>query len=328
MNLKKIVIHLIKIAVAFLCSLIILSAFALVYKHYPPQYDNSSGSTDYRNQANGFMSNMKEGHAWFRYDKNGYNNAVADDEIDVLLMGSSHMEARQIGSHQNTGALLNQYGFRTYNIGISAHDLIRCVANYKNALEEYNPQRYVIIETASVDIEVDRMREVLSGEYSKVKVSNHNSLLSKIRDIPGISLLYIAINEYIMRDFSRKDASFTQGYEQQEYEQTLTEFLSLLKDGGSNIGVIIFYCPPEEVQADGSIRYLTDEIKLSTFKKVCENLDICFLDMTAPFSELYNKKCILAHGFSNSEIGTGHLNKYGHAVVAQELARLMGKEEE
>ena len=42
--------------------------------------------------------------------------------------------------------------------------------------------------------------------------------------------------------------------------------------------------------------------------------------MTEAFDILYEKEHILAHGFSNSEIGEGHLNRYGHAVIVEIIA--------
>lgn len=50
---------------------------------------------------------MLEGMAWFRMDDNGFNNVDAEDgDLDILLMGSSHMEAVQVDPTENTAYLL------------------------------------------------------------------------------------------------------------------------------------------------------------------------------------------------------------------------------
>lgn len=69
------------------------------------------------------LSNMKEGFSWIKTDANGYNNASIPENVDILLMGSSHMEAVQVSQSENTAALLNTMlpGMKTYNTGISGH---------------------------------------------------------------------------------------------------------------------------------------------------------------------------------------------------------------
>ena len=37
----------------------------------------------------------------------------------------------------------------------------------------------------------------------------------------------------------------------------------------------------------------------------------------------YNQNYILPHGFINSSIGNGHLNKYGHKMLAEELYKII-----
>lgn len=52
------------------------------------------------------------------------------------------------------------------------------------------------------------------------------------------------------------------------------------------------------------------------------------MDMTDEFKALYEEKHILAHGFVNTAVGRGHLNKYGHRVIAQTLAEKIKEDEE
>ena len=41
--------------------------------------------------------------------------------------------------------------------------------------------------------------------------------------------------------------------------------------------------------------------------------------MSQQFLDYYRQNNILLHGFSNTHIGEGHYNKYGHAVIADVL---------
>jgi lysophospholipase L1-like esterase len=62
------------------------------------------------------------------------------------------------------------------------------------------------------------------------------------------------------------------------------------------------------------------------FEKACEDNDIIFVDMTDDFKQLYEEKNILPYGFINTKVGRGHLNKYGHMVIAKKLAQVIKEE--
>ena len=82
-----------KLFLAGTVSFILLSIFSMFYYCTGLRVKSVSGATDYHWEANTLMANMKEGFAWIKTDKNGYNNATIPEEINILVMGSSHMEA-------------------------------------------------------------------------------------------------------------------------------------------------------------------------------------------------------------------------------------------
>ncbi len=85
--------------------------------------ENSNKTTDDFWYPNQFCSNMEEGFAWFYFDKNGFNNSylIKKDKIDILLIGSSHLEAIQMKTKENIGYLLNNLlpHYYLYKIGIT-----------------------------------------------------------------------------------------------------------------------------------------------------------------------------------------------------------------
>ena len=62
------------------------------------------------------------------------------------------------------------------------------------------------------------------------------------------------------------------------------------------------------------------DAKLELFSQLCEQNGIIFVDTVSDFESLYAEKNILAHGFANTAVGTGHLNEYGHRLVAEAIA--------
>ncbi len=86
---------------------------------------------------------------------------------------------------------------------------------------------------------------------------------------------------------------------------------------------MIVYHPLTEIDQHGDMINTTDENALNEFEKACKDIGIIFVDMTSDFEELYEEKHILAHGFINTAVGDGHLNKYGHKAIAERLTTII-----
>ena len=54
-------------------------------------------------------------------------------------------------------------------------------------------------------------------------------------------------------------------------------------------------------------------------EKACQENDICFINMKQDFLEEYLYSNSLPYGFYNTEMGSGHLNKTGHRIIAKRL---------
>ena len=79
-------------------SLVLLSIFSIIYGLSGIHISNSSGATDYKWEPYQFKSTMIEGFACMKLDEYGFNNPNCSfiTPVDVLIMGSSHMEAVNI----------------------------------------------------------------------------------------------------------------------------------------------------------------------------------------------------------------------------------------
>lgn len=170
MQFTRIVIQFIKVGISGILAIVLLSLFTLFYNNSGVHIRNPSGATDYTWEPNQEKANMTEGFAWFRMDENGFNNTVKNTKegIDILLMGSSQMEALVVNPEENTGYLLNCLlpNLYTYNIGISGHVIYNCVNNMEHAVSVYQPEKYVILETNSVELSIENMKKVIGGGVS------------------------------------------------------------------------------------------------------------------------------------------------------------------
>lgn len=91
--------------------------------------------------------------------------------------------------------------------------------------------------------------------------------------------------------------------------------------------ILIFYHPTEKLMTDGTI-FFNRNGYLEAFSKYAKEFDISFIDMTDRFEKMYYEENHVAHGFCTGQLATGHLNKYGHAAVADELYKEIIKLEE
>lgn len=90
--------------------------------------------------------------------------------------------------------------------------------------------------------------------------------------------------------------------------------------------IIVMFHPFETLNADGSISFAQAEYA-EIFSKVAQKYGIGFVDMTEDFEKMYYEEHHVPHGFSTGEIGAGHINKYGHAAIADRLYRYIESSE-
>lgn len=92
--------------------------------------------------------------------------------------------------------------------------------------------------------------------------------------------------------------------------------------------LIIFYHPHTILRKNGTLDFDTDRDGLSVFKTSCRKNGILFVDLKEDFASLYEKQYKLPYGFINSEVENGHLNQYGHRVIAERLRDVILAQEE
>ena len=109
----------------------------------------------------------------------------------------------------------------------------------------------------------------------------------------------------------------------ESYEYYLRRVLSLGKKKAGNTDIVIFYLARTKLDKNGEIEISEDDGQNAIFKKACKDIGINYLDMAEPFTESYRREHVLPYGFLNSRIGTGHLNIYGHRIIADSLEKIL-----
>lgn len=319
----------VKAGIAVIVSVALLSLFTLLYSNSGVHIGNPTLATDYCWEPNQYKANMSEGFSWLRMDSKGFNNQASNsDEVDILLLGSSHMEAVNVAKDENVGVLLNQQmpEYSTYNIGISGHTIYHCVNDILNAVKEYGSAQYIVIETDRVNLTEDDMMAVIEGKYPHIPSYNSGLMYNVQKFVPAVLPIYRQVKNWRSASVGSSGSEYTSSNDDMEVtisysEVTLNKFLRFLKENAGERNVIIVYHPATAIDNRGE--FIPDSSSVDVFQKACVQNEIYFVSMEEDFKKLYEDEKILAHGFSNTAVGKGHLNKYGHALIADKIEKVI-----
>ena len=323
--MKKFLSWVLKAFVAGCIAFALLCAFCLLWYNIPIHSDNPSGATEYVWESHKFYSKATEGFALGRTNNEGFNN-IKDynegDSIDILLMGSSHTEGFNVAQDENSGAVINQLfeGEKyCYNIGTAGHTLLYCISNLPAALDRYQPEEYLIIETFSVDFGEKELMSVVDNTIAPIP-SHNGGIVGLMQKLPYLRLFYT-------QHFKGGGQAFgdTQESKPAEAEDNYLPALEQMLDivaaecAEHQVQPIIVYNNSLFLHEDGSAYTNTDTEKLENFRSICEDKGIVFIDICPRFLEVYDSEHKLPYGFSNTSPGGGHINKVGHRIFAEEV---------
>ena len=237
-------------------------------------------------------------------------------------MGSSHLEGFNTAQKYNIANILNENtNDLTYNIGISEHTLLNCVSDLESAIKKYKPNKYVVIETMNVSFYEGEVTNCLNG---KGKLSSFSSpLMDFLQNFKYLKLLFTQYNNTKGHNSGLKNSGSVNNNE------LLTELFEkankICKD--NNIELIILYHPTLSFDNEGNVNAVYNREDMNIFKNACIENDIHFINMEDTFINAYKTNKVLPHGFNNTVPGSGHLNKYGHEMIAMEIKKFVEENE-
>lgn len=314
----------IKAIIAGLAALLLLCLWCSFYYNVPVHYANESGATEYKWESHRFYRKGTEGFAFGRTNNDGFNNLrdyEAGEKIDILLMGSSHMEGMNTPQRDNAAAVLNRLfdGEKyTYNIGASGHTLMYCLKHLESALETYSPQGYAVIETRTLNFSETELAATADGTLPDIP-SHNGGLIGLMQRMPYLRLLY---TKYIKDSADGgEDAAAEEPAREDvtEKERLLNRLLAGAAEHckGRGVELILVYDPTVYVDGEGKGYTKTGDEDLAMFARCCTENKICFIDLTEAYLKGYHEQHKLPYGFANTSPGNGHMNSWGHALFAQ-----------
>ena len=115
----------------------------------------------------------------------------------------------------------------------------------------------------------------------------------------------------------------------ERYREGMTDWFRLLNRQAADAGVrlIIYYHPQMALNMDGGMTFYTHPQCLPAFARACADAGVIFIDMTGEFRRAYEQDHIVAKGFANTALATGHLNSQGQRLVAEAIYRAIRQAE-
>ena len=342
-NLKKIN-YFGKFILSGILAVIVLSFGMYFYFNIPihdESYDNVVNKiTNYKYEPIEIYTRGTEGYGKGRINNDGYVNIhdySKDMPIDILIMGSSQIEAFQVNIDESITTLLekNLKNKVVYNVGISGHVFLQNVSKIKNAIDKYHPKDYIILETDNINFSTEELNSIINNEEFENNVSENEGIMSKIRKnkifrtiyrySPFLKLVFQQIQEFnkMNNEDDLIDSNIKNDIYFNEYltKQLLVKIKNDVSNSNSEAKLIIMYHPSTTLKEDGSLILSSEIENVEEFSSLCKENGIYFLDMSDRFREEYEKNYVLPYGFSNTSVGNGHLNKYGHKMIADQQCK-------
>ena len=307
----------VKVLIAGLMAFVVLNIFSFFYYNIPARVKDESYVTDYKWPANSFHSLMTEGFGMGTVNNDGYNNPYDYEEdmyIDILFMGSSHIEGFNLNKNKNAAVILSELNKKdVYNVGISDHTLLRCLSNIGDALIKYNPKDYVVIETMSVSFYDNELKSALNRDDPLPTYSG--GILDFLQNFKYLKLVYYKYNS-LKYNAQVINESITN-------EQLFSELLEDAKIKCGNTKLVIVFHPNIIVDNDGNITTTYNKQDEQLLKKLCEDNSIVYINLEDTFIDYYLKENKLPYGFANTTMGFSHLNETGQYLMAQKIHEVM-----
>lgn len=329
-----------KTAAAGAVAVVILSVLMLGYSFIPVHIENPDGNTDYIWPADSVWFRVTEGIGYGKFDGNGFNNPEVIEHPDVLLLGSSHMEAQYVPQSDNVAAVMCDLfdgEHEVYNLGISGHTIFKTCQYLPRNIELYSDSvKYVILETFFVSVTEDDVDNVLRHTVQFAS-SKHSRVMQFVNEVPGLRILdhqrKVGFLD-LFRDGGRRKKVFS--IDGSEYAPEVSEsdlpaydrLFQYLEDIEADTGVelIVFYHPTETFDGEGHILF-EKGTAFEAFADAAAAHGIDFIDMSDDFTRMFYEEHHVPHGFCTGRLGTGHLNSYGHRACAEALVKFIREKE-
>lgn len=327
---------------ACILAFFIVNFFFFFYKVDGEWITRDGGATSGVYKPGAYIINFAEGAGGIRVaDPNGYLNQSADlGETYVLALGKSHTNAVEVMPNERYVSLLNDKlcqaadKVKVYSVARGGAEFPELLKGVKALTEEFPDSTALIIEMDSIG-SVEALRNCLNQrtyneENDKAEYRMENRTVEGI--LKGIIKEKLPLVAYFLEvkleqiDWGFKNAfgidKRTESIPMREdltddYEKALNDAFQMLNDIYDG-EIIILYHPTVSVDRSGEL-IINRMDYYDVMKEQCELNHIFLCDVGDAFLSAYQTHRVVPYGFWNTSMGTGHLNIYGHEIIANTL---------
>ena len=322
-------------------AVIILNLILLFYYNLPLHLNNPDKSTDYIWESNGKWTKMTEGISWGKMDAAGFNNKSVIENPDVLILGSSHMEASNVFQKYNTSTKLqafledSNHPLKVYNKGISGHNFLKC-CKYLGINSKNTSAKYIVIETSKLDYNTSELQNLFDNKIDYT-ASHTTGIIYYLQKMPLFRLIYSQFEHGLItlflpkksKSLSMQESPSTQAQElENQIKENYEKLFSYISTNANNKQIIIFYHPTGIPQSNGKLDYSIPVTYLKEFEFAAKKHGITFIDLTEETEKLWQNEHKTTHGFTTGTAFSGHINQNGHEIAARKLADYIIQSEE
>ncbi|MBQ9610606.1 MAG: hypothetical protein IJV15_14330 [Lachnospiraceae bacterium] len=272
-----------------------------------------------------------EGYGINKVDSNGYVNKELPliENSYVLISGASHTQGLHVMPNERYSEILNRkLGYKAeygvYNVSQDGQEFDEMISNFPALLEEFPNSRAIVFEIYRTDYKKYKFNYDQNGNIVQVHFNPDESGLNKKNRLSTLKKIGIRTKELLPVVNRIKEQLVQLNMEENViYEKdtcSLNEFkmaLATIKEEYDG-EIYILYHPYFEYTKDGGIKIEQDST-LNIFRNCCEENDIVFVDSTREIISGFEVDHKVPYGFQNTQIGKGHLNSYGHQMIADIL---------
>ncbi len=318
-------------------ALCILSAFSLVYYNGPPTIPQPELITKNRFMPNRVWSTMGEGFGYGVTDNLGYNNAYYNNctDPDVVVVGSSHMEAVHVPATANCTDVLNKLfaederednDLKCLNIGRSGSFFDQSASYFETIAEYFDTARYIVVETKSLGWTVEQLDGMLNQEYRKDM--KERSLAANIAvSIPYFRIFAKQFGELFPLKPAEEPLPLSTDQDGEEYASKMNAVIEMMATQARENGKELIILHHNTYSYEDMENAISDDDpeQMKVLEESCKKNGVVLVDVVDDFISHYKETYQLAYGFANSQIGEGHLNRLGHSIIANELYAAINK---
>jgi lysophospholipase L1-like esterase len=344
-----------KIIGAFLCALLVWEIILSNFVDKIPGHlnDPNLGSV----YSKGVLVQSKEGHSLTHINSLGMRNEEIlpkqTNEIRILVLGDSYTQGLQVSDDELYTSILgkdltsenkNQSIITVINAGRpgASPAYYLYLANYYKSIIQPD---YVVIQTNDTDWTDDIFNktqnfyeELINGQFESVKNNNFISgstlanrfpKLQFLKELANFPIFHFAVSQIqdILKSQTTNNKAIdtnitSKGYQQDTalfeknriaFQPVMDSTLKGLRDSYEK--VVFLYIP--------SIDYnnLTSEPTSieNVFAITAKNNHVDVINMRDRYIQYYHQTYRPCYGFNNTSLGIGHINIYGHLLIAEKL---------